>query len=72
MFIWSVVLVRYGGHVKYSLDIVITVQLGIGITCFFIILSFIFFICMITYADYVSDKKIRELEDELKRIKSRD
>ena len=67
MFIWSVVFVRYGDHAKYDLDIVITIQLGIGIASFFLILSFIFFNGMVTYADYVSDKKIKELEVELER-----
>ena len=65
MFIWSVVFVRYGDHLKYDLDLILSIQLGIGITCFFMILSFIFFNGMVTYAEYVSDKKIRELEQEL-------
>ena len=71
MFIWSVVFVRYGDHVKYDLDIVITVQLGIGIACFFMILSFIFFNGMVTYADYVSDKKVKDLEIELDRLRKK-
>ena len=71
MFIWSVVFVRYGDHAKYDLDIVITIQLGIGIASFFMILSFIFYNGMVTYADYVSDKKIRVFEEEYKRIKEK-
>lgn len=71
MFIWSVVFVRYGDHAKYDLDIVITIQLGIGITCFFMILSFIFFNGMVTYADYVSDQKVKDLEIELDRLRKR-
>ena len=69
MFIWSVVFVRYGDHAKYDLDIIVTIQLGIGMTCFFIILSFIFYIGMTSYAEYVSDKKVREFEAELERQK---
>ena len=71
MFIWSVVFVRYGDHVKYDPDIVITIQLGIGIACFFIILGFIFYVSMTNYAEYVSDKKVLALEAELERQKSR-
>ena len=67
MFIWSVVFVRYGDHAKYDLDIVITIQLGIGISCFFLILSFIFYIGMTSYAEYVSDQKVKEFEAELER-----
>lgn len=71
MFIWSVVFVRYGDHVKYDMDIVISVQLGIGLGCFFLILGFIIYVGMTNYAEYVSDKKVKELEQELSRIKKR-
>ena len=71
MFIWSVVFVRYGDHAKYDLDIIITIQLGIGMSCFFLILSFIFYIGMTSYAEYVSDVKVRELEVELARLRKR-
>lgn len=71
MFIWSVIFVRYGDHVKYDLDIIISIQLGIGIGCFFLILVFIIYIGMTSYAEYVSDKKVEKLEAELERIKRR-
>ena len=72
MFIWSVVFVRYGDHAKYNLDIIITIQLGIGMSCFFMILSFIFYIGMTSYAEYVSDQKVKDLEAELLRLRKRD
>ena len=71
MFIWSVVFVRYGDHAKYDMDIVISIQLGIGLGCFFLILAFIIYVGMITYAEYVSDRKVKDLELELSRIKKR-
>ena len=71
MFIWSVVFVRYGDHVKYDVDIVISIQLGIGMGCFFLILGFIFYIGMTSYAEYVSDKKVKDLVAELDELKRR-
>ena len=74
MFIWSVIFVRYGDHVKYDVDIVVTIQLGMGIACFFIILGFNFFIGMINYAEYMTEaerKKIRDLEIALERMKKK-
>ena len=71
MYIWSVVFVRYGDHVKYSIDIVVSVQLGIAMGCFFLILGFIFYIGMTSYAEYVSDKKVKDLEVELDRLRKR-
>ena len=71
MFIWSVVFVRYGDHAKYDLDIIISIQLGIGIGSFFMILSFIFYIGMTSYAEYVSDQKVIALEAELERLRKR-
>ena len=71
MYIWSVVFVRYGDHVKYSIDIVVSVQLGIAMGCFFLILGFIFYIGMTSYAEYVSDKKVKDIEVELDRLRKR-
>ena len=74
MFIWSVIFVRYGDHVKYDVDIIVSLQLGVGIICFFIILGFNFFIGMINYADYMTEHekaRIRELEEELERQKKK-
>ena len=71
MYIWSVVFVRYGDHAKYNVDIVVSVQLGIAMGCFFLILGFIFYIGMTSYAEYVSDKKVKDLEVELDRLRKR-
>ena len=71
MFVWSVVFVRYGDHVKYNIDWIVTIQLGIGIGCFFLILVFIFYVGMTSYAEYVSDKKVEKLEADLDRLKRR-
>ena len=71
MYIWSVVFVRYGDHEKYSIDIVVSVQLGIAMGCFFLILGFIFYIGMTSYAEYVSDKKVEKLVEELDRLRKR-
>ncbi len=71
MYIWSVIFVRYGDHVKYDVEIVVSVQLGIGMGCFFLILGFIFYIGMTSYAEYISDKKVEKLEAELDRLKRR-
>lgn len=71
MFIWSVVFVRYGDHVKYPIDVIVSIQLGIGMGCFFLILGFIFYIGMVSYAEYISDKKIKEFEAEYSRIEKK-
>ena len=33
---WAVVFARYGDHVKYNVDLVLSIMLGLGIFCFFI------------------------------------
>ena len=33
---WAVVFARYGDHVKYNVDIVLSIMLGLGIFCFFV------------------------------------
>ena len=33
---WAVVFARYGDHVKYNADIVLSIMLGLGIFCFFV------------------------------------
>ena len=71
MYVWSGVFVRYGDHVKYDPDIIVTIQLGIGIACFFLILVIIFYIGITNYAEYVSDKKVESLEAELERLRRR-
>ena len=67
MYIWSVVFVRYGDHAKYSIDIVVSIQLGVAMGCFFLILGFIFYIGMVSYGEYISDQKVKEFEAELER-----
>ena len=36
---WAVVFARYGDHVKYNADVVLSIMLGVGVFCFFVGLS---------------------------------
>jgi len=68
-YIWTVIFVRYGDHVKYNLDFVVTLQLGGALLCFFLTLIFGILAVWKAVIQKVRDKLIEEFEIEKNRIK---
>ncbi len=70
-FVWCVVFVRYGDHVKYDLDTVVTIQLVIGLILFGATLIFGIIAVWKAILQQMRDKIVEELEQEKKRIMAR-
>lgn len=68
IFVWCVVFIRYGDHVKYDVDIVVTLQLAVGLVCFFLTLIFGVVAVWKAIIQQMRDKIVEELEKEKKRI----
>lgn len=71
---WAVVFARYGDHVKYDADFVLSFMLGLGIFCFFVGLILTGYMMLKAFTQLkekelkAKDVKLEEIRAEFKRL----
>ena len=65
---WAVVFARYGDHVKYNADVVLSVMLGLGIACYFIGLTLTGYMMLMAFTQ-LKEKELKAKDVELEAIR---
>lgn len=71
---WAVVFARYGDHVKYNADLVLSIMLGLGIFCYFIGLALTGYMMLKAFVQLKDeelakkDRKMEEIRADYKRL----
>lgn len=60
---WAVVFARYGDHIKYNADIVLSIMLGLGIFCFFVGLALTGYMMLKAFVQ-LKDEELEKLRAE--------
>lgn len=64
---WAVVFARYGDHVKYDVDLVLSLMLGVGIFCFFVGLALTGYMMLKAFVQ-LKDEELDKLRAEYKKL----
>ena len=67
---WAVVFARYGDHVKYNADIVLSIMLGLGIFCFFIGLALTGYMMLMAFTQ-LKEKELQKKDEELDALRAK-
>ena len=68
---WAVVFARYGDHVKYNSDLVLSLMLGLAIGCFFIALSLTGYMMLKSFVQ-AKDEELEILREKYKAMSGKE